>query len=112
MQLCHQNCHISAVNGFQFHLPHTIDTVSSCIVCNIKGFQFSSECSETIWEIQTVSWLTSEKHKMKLSLSEATTVEISLGIKLHCQIAVQTMLLCRWKHLISRAPQVGISDIF
>jgi hypothetical protein len=34
---------------------------------------------------------------MKLSLTEATAVKISLDIKLHCQIAVTTILLCIWK---------------
>ena len=34
---------------------------------------------------------------MKLSSSETTAVEISLDIQLHCQIAVKTMLLCKWQ---------------
>jgi len=34
---------------------------------------------------------------MKLSFNEATTVEISLDVQLHCQIAVKTMLLCKSK---------------
>ena len=33
----------------------------------------------------------------KLSFSEATAVEISWDIQLHCQIAVKTMLLCKWQ---------------